>query len=200
MPNCQFWKQLICILWVYTRKCPLNFSRITNLESLYYKLMRWYLWAWKLCLTITVMQHNASVTRQFFSLKNTYDVLKITTHYLVLNMHSDVMKRIILKQLHFAFPQHLWSWYYFLYFTERRLALCGRDRKRESWDSSLERETLGLPMPLYFKVVDIINDYQVESHYINWFFYTAFPSSFLKWWTAPICPTTIMWPNRQLLW
>ena len=82
-------------------------------------------------------------------------------------MHSDVMKRIILKQLHFAFPQHLWGWYYFLYFTERRLALCGRDRKRESWDSSLERETLGLPMPLYFKVVDIINDYQVESHYIN---------------------------------
>ena len=82
-------------------------------------------------------------------------------------MHSDVMKRIILKQLHFAFPQRLWSWYYFLYFTERRLALCGRDRKRESWDSSLERETSGLPMQLFFKVVDIINDYQVESHYIN---------------------------------
>ena len=162
--------------------------------------MRWYLWAWKLCLTINLIQHNAGVIRQLFSLKNTYGVLKITTHYLVLNMHSDVMKRIILKQLHFAFPQHLWGWYYFLYFTERRLALCGRDRKRESWDSSLERETLGLPMPLYFKVVDIINDYQVESHYINWFFYAAFPSSFLKWWTAPICPTTIMWPNRQLLW
>ena len=110
--------------------------------------MRWYLWAWKLCLTINLIQHNAGVIRQLFSLKNTYDVLKLTTHYLVLNMHSDVMKRIILKQLHFAFPQHLWGWYYFLYFTERRLALCGRDRKRESWDSSLERETAGLPTVL----------------------------------------------------
>ena len=47
--------------------------------------------------------------------------------------------------------------------------MCGRGRKRESWDSSLERETAGLPTPLYFKAVDIINDYQVESHYINFF-------------------------------
>ena len=66
--------------------------------------MRWYLWAWKLCLTITLMQHNASVIRQLFSLKNTYSVLKITTHYLAFNMHLDVMQRIILKQLHFIFP------------------------------------------------------------------------------------------------
>ena len=50
-----------------------------------------YLWAWKLCLTITLMQRNASVTRQFSSLKNTYGVLKVSTHYLVLNMHLDVM-------------------------------------------------------------------------------------------------------------
>ena len=51
----------------------------------------------------------------------------------------------------------------------------GRGRKRENWDSSLERETAGLPIPLYFKVVDIINDYQVESHYTNWFFLCCFP-------------------------
>ena len=43
--------------------------------------MRWYLWAWKLCLTINLIQHNASVIRQLFSLKNTYGVLKITTPY-----------------------------------------------------------------------------------------------------------------------
>ena len=34
----------------------------------------------------------------------------------------------------------------------------------------MERETAGLPMPLYFKVVDIINNYQMESHYVNCFF------------------------------
>ena len=51
-------KQLIFILWVYIRKCSLKSSRITNLESLWYKVMRWYLWAWKLSLTITLMQHN----------------------------------------------------------------------------------------------------------------------------------------------
>ena len=32
--NSQFWKQLVFILWVYIRKCPLKSSRITNLESL----------------------------------------------------------------------------------------------------------------------------------------------------------------------
>ena len=53
------WKQLIFILWVYIRKCSLKSSRITNLESLWYKVMRWYLWAWKLSLKITWMQHNA---------------------------------------------------------------------------------------------------------------------------------------------
>ena len=56
---------------------------------------------------------------------------------------------------------------YFPYFTERRLALWSRDRKRESWDSSLEKENASLLMPLYFKAVSIISDYQVESHYIN---------------------------------
>ena len=132
--------------------------------------MKRYLWVWKLCLTITLMQHNASVIRQFSSLKNTYGVLKVSTHHLVLNMHLDVMQRIILKQLHFVFPQHLWSWYYFVNFTERRLVLLGKDSKRESSDSSLERETAGLPTPLHFKAVAIINDYQMESHYINWFF------------------------------
>ena len=79
------------------------------------------------------------VTRQFFSLKNTYGVLKTTTHYLVLNMHLDVMQRIILKQFHFVFPQHLWSWYYFLYFSERRLAEAGRGRTGiQAWKGRLQ--------------------------------------------------------------
>ena len=63
MLNCLSWKQLIFILWVYIRKYPLKSWRITNLEALWYKLMRWYLWAWKLSLTITLMQHNATLPK-----------------------------------------------------------------------------------------------------------------------------------------
>ena len=63
MLNGLSWKQLIFILWVYIRKYPLKSWRITNLEALWYKLMRWYLWAWKLSLTITLMQHNATLPK-----------------------------------------------------------------------------------------------------------------------------------------
>lgn len=48
----------------------------------------------------------------------------------------------------------------------------GQRQEEEELGFKLGKETAGLPTPLYFKVVDIINDYQVESHYI--FFYAAF--------------------------
>ena len=62
MLNGLSWKQLIFTLWVYIRKCPSKFTRITILESLWYKFMR-YLWAWKLSLTINLMQHNATLEK-----------------------------------------------------------------------------------------------------------------------------------------
>ena len=92
--------------------------------------------------------------------------------------------------------QTLGSRYYFLHFTERRVWLCGAEMVRGragtgAWKGRLR----GSALP-QFKAVDIMNDYQVQSHHINWLFYAALLHP-LKWWTDPICPTTyIMWLNR----
>ena len=66
-----------------------------------------------------------------------------------------------------------------------------RRARMEAWKGRL----WGSALPL-FKAVDIMNNYQVQSHHINWLFYAALLHP-LKWWTDPICPTTyIMWLNR----
>ena len=92
--------------------------------------------------------------------------------------------------------QTLGSGYYFLHFTERRVWLCGAEMVRGragmgAWKGRLRGSAL-----THFKAVDIMNDYQMQSHHINWHFYAAFLRP-LKWWTTPICPTTyIMWLDR----
>ena len=182
------------------RKCPSKSSRITNLESLWYKFMR-YLWALRLSLTITLKQHNATLPKakgeeggrewdgwmasliqwtwtwansrrqwgtrrpgvlQFMGSQrvkhdlateqqqmpqssNDFSYLKhiwyFKNSYLVLNMHLDVMQKIVLKLISFyLFNRVLFSPFY----RKENEGLWGGDAKRESWDGGLERETAGV--------------------------------------------------------
>ena len=63
--------------------------------------------------------------------------------------------------------QTLGSVHYFLHFTERRMWLCGAEMVRGragmgAWTGRLR----GSALP-HFKAVDIMNDYQVQSHHIH---------------------------------
>ena len=63
--------------------------------------------------------------------------------------------------------QTLGRGYYFLHFTERRVWLCGAEVVRGragtgAWKGRLQGSAL-----THFKAVDIVNDYQVQSHHIN---------------------------------
>ena len=117
-------------------------------------------------------------------------------NYLVLNMHLYTMQKLIKMNFILSSQQTLGSGYYFLHFTERRVWLCLAEMVRGragmgAWKGRLRGSAL-----THFNAVDIMNDYQVQSHHINWLFYAALLHP-LKWWTDPICPTTyIMWLNR----
>ena len=63
--------------------------------------------------------------------------------------------------------QTLGSWYYFLHFTERRVWLCGAEMVRERAGMSAWKGRLRGSALLQFKAVDIMNDYQVQSHHIS---------------------------------
>ena len=108
------------------------------------------------------------LSSDYFSyLKHTGGILKIVTHYLVLNMHLDIMKKLIKMNFILSSQQTLESGYYFLRFTERRVWLCGAEMVRgragmEAWKGRLR----GSALP-QFKAVDIMNDYQVQSHRIS---------------------------------
>ena len=82
------------------------------------------------------------LSSDYFSyLKHTGGILKIVTHYLVLNMHLDVMQKIVLKLISFyLFNRVLFSPFY----RKENEGLWGGDAKRESWDGGLERETAGV--------------------------------------------------------
>ena len=107
------------------------------------------------------MQHNASVIRQFSSLKNTYGVLKVSTHHLVLNMHLDVNAKNNIKTILFHLP-HIYGVGITFSILLRGDWLCGAETGRgragiQAWKGRLQGS------PLYLKAFAIINDYQVES-------------------------------------
>ena len=96
--------------------------------------------------------------------------------YLLLNMHLDVMQKIILKWISFYLSNKLRKSVLFSpFYRKDSVALWGGDGKRESWDRGLKRETVGSALP-HFKAVDIMNDYHMQSHHIS--FLCCFPSFF----------------------
>ena len=122
----------------------------------------------------------ATEQQQIPQSSNYFSYLKHTWYfknsYLVLNMHLDVMQKIILKWISFYLSNKLRKSVLFSpFYRKDSVALWGGDGKRESWDRGLKRETVGSALP-HFKAVDIMNDYHMQSHHIS--FLCCFPSFF----------------------
>ena len=88
---------------------------------------------------------NATVIRLFLSPKTHVVFFKLGIHYLVFNMHLDVMRIVYTNVFIFICPKTLKKQVLFSpFYRKESVALGGRDGKRESWDGGLERETAGL--------------------------------------------------------